>query len=48
MGNDLVEKFPQENYNGEDALHRNRQPSESSMVLEKEDAVSNTLRLSLV
>ena len=27
------EKFPQENYNGEDTLHSNR--SESSMVLEE-------------
>ena len=33
MGNHPCEKFPHENYSGEDALHSNRRRSESSMAL---------------
>ena len=36
MGNHPCEKFPQENYNGED-LHSSRRRSESSMALEDEE-----------
>ena len=36
MGNHPCEKFPQENYNGENTLHSNRRLSESSMALEED------------
>ena len=37
MGNHPWEKFPQENYTGEDTLHSNRQRSESNTALEEEE-----------
>ena len=40
MGNHPREKFPQENYNGEDPLHSNRRSTKSSMALE--DIKTNT------
>ena len=37
MGNHPCENFPQENYNGEDTLHSNRQRSKSSMAFEEKE-----------
>ena len=35
MGNHPYERFPQENYNGEDTLRSIRRPSELSMALKE-------------
>ena len=42
MENHPCEKFPQENYNGEDILHSNRRCSELSMALEEEQDIIKT------
>ena len=39
-----LRKFSQENYNGEDTLHSNRQRSESSMALEEEEEEAKSRR----
>ena len=38
-GNQLCEKFLQENYSVEDTLHSNRRHSESSMAFEEEEDI---------
>ena len=43
MGNHPCEKFPRENYNGQDTLHSNRQRSESSIALEEEEEKDNIM-----
>ena len=37
MGNHSHEKFPQENYKGDNTLYSNRRRSESSMAVEEEE-----------
>ena len=37
MGNHTCEKFPQENYTGQNTLHSNCRLSESGMALEEEE-----------
>ena len=44
MGNHPCEKYPQENYNGEDILQSNRRRWESSMALEEDVIVSGVLK----